>query len=193
MKRFINIFIVIGIAFVVTSIVIMNTVKMYQEKTFPKAYEIQVQKISNLINDLVVIEDVNDFAKTVMYSPDNLSDYSEKSGVFLNQYVGISQDCSKNGAECFAKKYYNEDGKTEYIPNFEGSCAILKNGMSICIKPQIANNDITGIIDVNGISGPNIFGKDLRTFSIDAQKIKRKEIVETSDIEIYTPKDENEN
>ena len=185
MRRFINIFIVIGIAFVATSIFILNSVKMYQEKTFPKAYEIQIQKISNLIDDLIVIQDVNDFGKTVMYSHDNNFDYSEKSGIFLKEYVGISKDCSGNAIECFAKKYYNEDGKTEYIPNFEGSCAILKNGMSICIKPQIADNDITGLIDVNGIQGPNILGKDLRIFSIDSKKIKQTTPIEVSGVETY--------
>ncbi len=37
------------------------------------------------------------------------------------------------------------------------------------MKPQIKNNNIKGIIDVNGKDAPNIYGKDLRLFEIRAK------------------------
>lgn len=40
------------------------------------------------------------------------------------------------------------------------------NGVSICMLPQIGAVGINGLIDLNGKKGPNIFGRDLRFFSL---------------------------
>ncbi len=74
--------------------------------------------------------------------------------------------------DCFAETYYEyEAGKKreEYKPDYKGSCAILKNGSSICMIPQIGAADIEGVIDLNGKKGPNVLDRDLRTFIIAAK------------------------
>ena len=171
MKRFVFIAVLSGIILIVSSIIIGVAVTNYQNKTFPVAYDIQVKKISTAIDNLAISE--GGIEKTVMYAnPGEDINYSESAGNFLRLYIGISKDCGISNGNCFAKKYKMEDNVTDYNPDYEGSCAILKNNMSICLKPQIGNDDITGVIDVNGAKGPNLYNKDLRTFSIDAKVVK---------------------
>ena len=69
---------------------------------------------------------------------------------------------------------YNADNERVEFPinGIKGACALLKNGVSICLKPQIkrengAIQEIQGWIDLNGPKEPNIYGRDLRTFTID--------------------------
>ena len=41
--------------------------------------------------------------------------------------------------------------------------------MSICLTSQVGAVPISGIIDFNGLKGPNVVGRDLRTFTLDLQ------------------------
>ena len=40
--------------------------------------------------------------------------------------------------------------RKEYKPDYKGACAILKNGVSLCITPQVGADSIHGVIDLNG-------------------------------------------
>lgn len=86
----------------------------------------------------------------------------------MKKYLRVAKYCGDNNGDCFADKYYEYDKavKKEYIPKYAGSCASLKNGVSICMLPQIGAVGVNGIIDLNGKKGPNIFGRDLRLFSL---------------------------
>lgn len=190
MRNVILTLLLFGLILVVTSIFAISTVKKYQEKTFNTAYNTMVQKISKALDELEVVDGEYGFDKTMMYSPYDPNDYSETSGKFLEKYIGISKSCGNIGSDCFAIKYFDTDGKKEYTPKFEGSCAILKNSMSICLKPQIQNQNIVGIIDVNGTQGPNVLDKDLRKFSIEARQLPVRRRAQIGEVEIY--KDENE-
>ncbi len=152
----------------------------YQQKLFNIAYQTINQRISNAIETYAAIEEnVN----SPMYSPIDISDYSKTSGKFLDDFVGVYKSCGNSNDSCFAK-HYKTVANLPYKPIFEGACAILDNGEAICLKPQIRNNDITGIIDVNGQRGPNVLGKDLRLIQIEARKIPERVNVKTVKVKV---------
>lgn len=163
---------------VVVSFFVVFIMGKYQEKLFNIAYQTATQKISNAIDTYMAISSNNE---SPMYSPIEVSDYSQNSGKFLEDYIGVFKKCGNSNGECFASDY-KSIANLPYKPIFEGACAILNNGEAICLKPQIGNNNITGIIDLNGKKGPNILGKDLRPIEIEAKKIPERMYVKTIDV-----------
>lgn len=131
----------------------------------------EIQAISNAVDTLVINENKADFFSTMMYTPSEPKSYTDSSGAFIKKYLKVSRYCGDNNGNCFAPKYYEfkDNDKIEYKPEFKGACAILKNGMSLCLLPQIGNQAISGIIDINGKKGPNVKDKDLLTFSLSAK------------------------
>jgi prepilin-type N-terminal cleavage/methylation domain-containing protein len=151
------------IAVLVLPMVITN----FQDKMFELAYNREKQSIENAIKALVVTENMDDYKKTILYTnEENLEDYSETSGKFIQKYLKVSKFCKDSNSDCFASQYYSfEKGtKKTYTPDIKGSCAILKNGMSICMTPQTPKESIHVLIDLNGKKGPNVSNRDLRSF-----------------------------
>lgn len=74
-------------------------------------------------------------------------------------------------------------------------CALLKNGMSLCISPQVVDNanrlrrPVRGFIDINGPKEPNVVGRDLRSFSID---IANHEAIADNGMDIVFDGDDDE-
>ena len=156
---------------VIAAIVLPAAITHFQERGFTQAYDREIKIIESAINGLAVNENKSSFFDTMMYVNTEPETYTESAEKFLKKYLRISKICGDNNGDCFGKKYYEykDNDKKVYSPEFKGSCASLKNGMSICITPQVGVNAISGFIDLNGPKGPNIFNKDLRTFSIETQ------------------------
>ena len=171
-----EILIAVVIVGVIAGLVLPKVIENYQIKTMDSNFKREVQTIEDSINGLAVSENKADFFSTMMYVdalPEETSDevYENNAVQYMKKYLRVSQMCEKP-EDCFAEKYYQyEAGKKreEYKPNYKGSCAILKNGVSICMTPQIGADNITGIIDLNGKKGPNVLDRDLRTFAIAAK------------------------
>ena len=120
------------------------------------------------------------------------------AGQFLRKYTKVAKYCGATSVGCFAQTYfkYNDrnregfileniiSGQEQYTVTVDGvetsldfshmACAILKNGMSLCISPQVRNpvtgdlrRPVRGFIDLNGPKEPNVLGRDLRSFSMD--------------------------
>ncbi len=120
------------------------------------------------------------------------------AGQFLKKYTKVAKYCGATSVGCFAQTYfkYNDrnregfileniiSGQEQYTVTVDGvetsldfshmACAILKNGMSMCISPQVRNpvtgdlrRPVRGFIDLNGPKEPNVLGRDLRSFSMD--------------------------
>ena len=120
------------------------------------------------------------------------------AGQFLKKYTKVAKYCGATSVGCFAQTYfkYNDrnregfileniiSGQEQYTVTVDGvetsldfshmACAILKNGMSLCISPQVRNpvtgdlrRPVRGFIDLNGPKEPNVLGRDLRSFSMD--------------------------
>lgn len=146
-------------------------ISKFNEKVLDLGYEREIKTISSAVDSLVVSENTKDFFSTMMYLDDVPESYDDSSGKFLKKYLKIVKYCGDNNGECFADKYYEykNNKKEEYTPTYKGGCARLKNGMSICITPQIGAAGGEGLIDLNGSKGPNVFGRDLRSFTLAAK------------------------
>ena len=146
-----------------------------QNKSFALSYESQVKQMLNSLTGLHVMENKTDFRDTMMYVDHDTDDYSSSSGAYINKYMKVSKYCNNSPGDCFAQKYYeykNNDREQFDSSVIKGACALLKNGASICLKPQIKTStggvsEISGWLDLNGPKGPNVYGRDLRTFRIN--------------------------
>jgi len=167
--------IIITMAVILFVALFSGAVKHYKTKTLNMAYQNAIIRLQDAITEMDAVG--TDYFHSPLYSDKKLKNYDLKPGKFLVDIVGVSKFCGSSNGDCFAKKYKYENGQL-YTPEFKGACATLKNGPSICMIPQIKNENITGIIDVTGTDGPNVFGKDLRTFEIRAK------------IRNYTPEDD---
>ena len=152
---------------IITVLVLPAVISNLQEKGFDQAFERETKTIESAVTGLAINENKVSFFDTMMYTDTEPENYENNVKVFLKKYIRISKICGDNNGDCFASKYYEykNNDKIVYEPNFKGSCASLKNGMSICITPQVGAIPVHGIIDLNGPKGPNILNKDLRTFA----------------------------
>ena len=154
---------------IIAALVLPTLITHYQDKGFSQKYTRETQTIKNTIDGLATTENKGSFFETMMYVDAEPQSYADSSEKFLKKYMRVSKLCGDNNGDCFAKTYYEYKGgdKIVYKPDYKGSCAILKNGSSICIVPQIVNSGVSGIIDINGPKGPNVLGKDLDIFGFD--------------------------
>ena len=163
----------ISFGFILITLLVISGIKKYNENLFETSYKINIQKLYEGLS--LMCSTGIDYFYSPMYIKDGETyDYNKTSGEFLQKYFDLKKYCGNSAEECFAQKYKDEHKKL-YKPDFKGACAILKNGTSICLTPQIANNDITGYMDMNGPYGPNVYGKDLRDFKIKARKMRFRE------------------
>ena len=156
---------------VIAALVLPAVVTKYQNHIFDLAFKREVNTIGDLIDQLAVDEHQTSFHNTIMFLDEEPESYDDSSGAFLKKYMRVSKYCGDTKTGCFYSKYHKIANRTkeEYSFTPKGSCAILKNGMSICISPQVDNTAIQGWIDLNGKKAPNVYGRDLRDFSIDLQ------------------------
>lgn len=154
---------------VIAALVLPMIVTKYQDKLFGSAFTRETRTIENAVNALAVEENKTSFFETMMYKDSDPTAYDDSVGKFMKKYMRVSKYCGDSNGNCFASSYseYKDKDKVTYTPTYKGGCAILKNGMSICMEPQIGETSpVKGIIDLNGPKGPNVYGRDLREFSL---------------------------
>lgn len=157
---------ILAVMVIILVVLGLSGVRHYKIKTLNLAYQNAIIRLQDAITAMDAVG--TDYFHSPLFSNKELTDYSVRPGKFLQETIGVSKYCGNSNGDCFAKKYKYENGQP-YTPNFKGACAILKNGPSICMLPQIKDKNITGIIDVTGPDAPNVYGKDLRTFEIKAK------------------------
>ena len=169
----------IGLAIVAVIVVLLLPVvtTRAQNKSFAVTYETELKQMLNSLEGLPINENKDDIKQTMMYIENDTGNYSNNAGAYINKYMKVSKYCGDTPGDCFGSEYYeykDNDKVTFDMKDIKGACAQLKNGVSICLKPQIKNNsgkdEIEGWIDLNGAKGPNIYGRDLRTFSINLKQ-----------------------
>lgn len=160
---------------IISALVLPILIHKYQNSGFDKAYDREVLALQNAVDSLAVSEQKATFFDTMMYEG--------SAAEFMKKYLKLARYCGDANGECFAPKYYEykENKKAEYTPTYQGACAQLKNGMSLCLSPQTATTPVKGIIDLNGPKGPNVVGRDLRVFSLKPQS-KREMSYNTDDV-----------
>ena len=141
---------------VIAAMVLPAVVTKYQDKAFESAYNREVHSLQDSIDSLAAVENQQSFYETTL---------AKTPETYMKKYLRVSKYCGTSGKDCFGKFYseYSDHEKKTYTPSYDGHCAILKNGTSVCLN--VNGGNIAMLIDVNGPKGPNVFGRDLRTYT----------------------------
>lgn len=141
---------------IIAALVLPAVVTKYQDKTFESAFNREVHSLQDSIDSLAAVENQQSFYETTL---------AKAPETYMKKYLRVSKYCGTSGKDCFGKFYseYSDHEKKTYTPSYDGNCAILKNGTSVCLN--VNGGSIDMLIDVNGPKGPNVFGRDLRTYT----------------------------
>ncbi len=201
----------VAIVGLISVLVIPAIVTKYQNRVFDQAFEREKQALHDILQQLYVTEGKMSFEDTMMFyhNPNNdtvsASIYATHSGAFLKKYMRVIKYCEYNAVRnCFSTDYYKtydpehkDKGYTsaQLAASYGGSCAMLKNGASICIGPQIktknSSKNIKVMMDINGPSGPNVWGRDIREFTFEDMRLSKNSI--SGSLSIYRYCDEHPN
>lgn len=154
---------------VIAALVIPGFLKDYHKKLYTtklhKSYEMLFSAIETACND----NNVSSFSQTP-YASDDSTKWIE----FLNKYFKTVTPATTSATGIFNNTYRllsntNQTGAT----SMEGTAAKakLKGGESIalyCFSPTANTRRCHITLDINGIDEPNIGGRDMFRFSIDA-------------------------
>ncbi len=172
-----EVLIALGVVAVIAVLILPVITTRAQNKSFALSYESEVKQMLNSLEGLPLNENKEDIAGTMMYVESDNGNYANNAGAYINKYMKVVKYCGNEPGDCFGRKYYEykDNDRVEFdIKDVKGACALLKNGVSICLKPQVKNSggqeEIQGWIDLNGPKGPNIYGRDLRTFAINLKQ-----------------------
>ena len=141
---------------IIAALVLPAVVTKYQDKAFESAFNREVHSLQDSIDSLAAVENQQSFYETTL---------AKTPETYMKKYLRVSKYCGSSGKDCFGKFYseYSDHEKKTYTPSYDGNCAILKNGTSVCLN--VNGGSIDMLIDVNGPKGPNVFGRDLRTYT----------------------------
>ena len=141
---------------IIAALVLPAVVTKYQDKTFESAFNREVHSLQDSIDSLAAVENQQSFYETTLATTPE---------TYMKKYLRVSKYCGTSGKDCFGKFYseYSDHEKKTYTPSYDGNCAILKNGTSVCLN--VNGGSIDMLIDVNGPKGPNVWGRDLRTYT----------------------------
>lgn len=172
-----EVLIALGVIAVIAVLILPVITTRAQNKSFALSYDTEVKQMLNSLEGLPVSENKEDISNTMMYVESDTGSYANNAGAYINKYMKVVKYCGDEPGDCFGGQYYEykDNDRVEFdIKDIKGACALLKNGVSICLKPQIKNasgtEEIQGWIDLNGPKGPNIYGRDLRTFAINLKQ-----------------------
>ncbi len=163
-----EVLITLGIIGVVAALTIPTLMQSYQKKQYVSGF----QKAWGILTNAFELSEAHNGFINTWDEPTSCSDinYLEKYWV---PYFNISKNCKlSTGQGCWAKETSFMDGTAaphnDYLDQYK---ILLTDGMSINFCPVIDgrkdNHSIT--IDINGLKGPNIYGRDIFRFSVDAQ------------------------
>ena len=158
----------LGIIGVISAMTLPTLVKNHQRTV----YVTQLQKVVNELTQAAerAITDNNaiSLAETEYRDPQDAK--------LLTRYLKVTKNCSSNRDECFASEYKTLTGEVfsgwnGYCSGYYSASVILANGASVCISRnmidgrysdgRIRHGNSILYIDVNGLQGPNILGRDL--------------------------------
>lgn len=174
--------IVIAIIGVISVLTLPNVMGNYKKKTYVAQLQKAYNQISQAAQQLMVDEDADSLADTSLAQTGGATK-------FLKKYFKTVKICTPSASSgeyssgsstnsCLASQYKFMDGSVDDYEykflnnNTDAACAVLNTGATICISkwgklPDIAwdDSDYTGwadvLIDVNGLNGPNTFGRDV--------------------------------
>lgn len=81
--------------------------------------------------------------------------------------VADDENDDTNNNECYAKSYKYLDGADAGV-SLGGTCIQTTNGATICMTHNPGNQVTSVVVDVNGLSDPNMAGRDVFAMDIKA-------------------------
>ena len=146
-----EVLVTLGIIGVISAMTLPTLIKNHQRQV----YVTQLHKVYNEVSQ--ALEQVITDSNAVNLYESNFT-HNDREW-FIRNYFKTTKICTgASSKDCFANEYKNMNGTTiitrDIIGNHHAS-AILTSGASICIKYNLI------IVDINGLQGPNILGRDL--------------------------------
>ena len=155
-----EVLVTLGIIGIVSAMTVPTLMQNHQRKT----YVTQLHKVYNELNQAFQQFKNDNNALTLLEA--GLSDQTAVNN-FLKTYFKTVTVCDTLEEPCvYDAKYKNLNGVTlanNWWPN--ANCGVLGSGASVCIE-AFHNDKVNGIkyghifIDINGLKGPNIAGRD---------------------------------
>lgn len=191
----------VAIVGIIAVLVLPATISKFHNELLAQHAKRESQAIKSALDQLVITENKANFGETMMYAGAD-ADMDDTAGKFLKKYFRVAKyygaaatNADAIKSECFADKYYEYSDNDKKVFDISdaliGACAKLKNGVSICIQPQIGQNNIQGIWDLNGPKGPNIKGRDYDTFSIEPVKFSSFDLLSKATSEVMNQANPN--
>ena len=155
-----EVLVTLGIIGVVSAMTVPTLMQNYQRKS----YVIQLHKFYNELSQSLI-----------QYQTDRNALNLTEAGItstatfdsFVENYMKIVSTCDKMQSPCFADSYKKLDGAILTGVTIENKSYVFANGVSI--RPyydKVADKLINLYVDINGLQGPNILGRDLFVFGV---------------------------
>lgn len=178
-----EVLVTLGIIGVVSSMTLPTLMKNHQRQV----YVTQLHKVYNEISQAVDMYVTNN--NYVSFGESRLRNNTVELNKFINSHFKVAKDCGKYYTPCFASSYSNLNGNSYgFESSYTNKCFTLSSGAAICFTVeedmiedesvdeyllpvhQIGQGEILAVdVDINGQQGPNIFGRDAFSFSIDSR------------------------
>lgn len=165
-----EVLITLGIIGVVAAITIPTLIHTYYEK----------QTVSRLLETTSILSQAiktseEEYGELGSWgTPSFTPEYGELVFNNLKPFMKVANICGivDDKEQCFANRYalLHNKGYTGYNQVKQKYKFTLLNGSAVSVQGVSSNNNLQINVDVNGVSKPNIMGKDLFLFTYDAEK-----------------------
>ena len=150
---------IIGVVAALTMPMLMNNYQKTQQIVgLKKTYS----QITDAIDRLMIDENVEKFSETTLHDQSTADPKA-----FFKKYFRVSKFCDDKTFESCFPTVTSLDKNTSGNPANGINCVVVKDGTSICLKISDSGNyPPVFTIDTNGLSKPNIAGRDVFSFSV---------------------------
>lgn len=171
-----EILIALGIVGVVAVLTIPSVMKNYKNRMFTSQLEKVYSQIANATDAIMSDDQTDNFYETKAgraAAQDESGEYTAGPPYFLNTYFKtLKKNCKDSATEPCAKSTAGTY-KTIYgtaVGGIGGNsyCIQTVNGATICSFFNSTNTCMSVLVDVNGLDGPNVAGRDI--FSMDIHR-----------------------
>lgn len=170
-----EILITLGIVGVVAVLTIPTVMRGYKNRVYVSQLEKVYSQISGATQAIMSDEHVDDFYETTAGRANACNaatgECTAGIGYFLTHYFKVERDNCKDSADRCVRTDNNTYKTIEgtSVAGFSGNyCIQTVNGAAICGFYNANNHCMSIAVDVNGLEGPNIAGRDI--FSLDIHK-----------------------
>lgn len=160
---------------VIAALVVPGFLKDYHKKLYTTQLKKSYEMIFTAVEQACTDNSVSAFSLTGYASANNPTKWKE----FLNKYFKVVDDAGTSSTDIFNTQYRTMTNTNTYqalsSTGIESSAAKarLKSGEAIAMYCKTLNNsDVKNVcyitLDINSVADPNIGGRDMFRFSIDA-------------------------